>query len=60
MTKQEKISDILCDLHDIRKMARQEGFGKLLKDNDGTETTIMDCIENCIDHLEEMGMEHHD
>ena len=34
------ISDLLCDLYDIRRMAELEGFGNLPKDNDGTETTI--------------------
>lgn len=47
----EIISDVLCDLHDIKRMAIVEGFGSLLKDSEGTETTIMDCIENCIEQL---------
>ena len=46
------VSDILCDLYDIRNMAKQEGFGALPKDNDGTEFTIMDCIDNCVEHME--------
>ena len=46
------VSDILCDLYDIRNMAKQEGFGALPKDNDGTGFTIMECIENCIEHME--------
>ena len=45
----ETISDILCDLYDIRNMAILEGFGNLPKDNEGTETTIFDCLENCIE-----------
>ena len=44
----ETISDILCDLYDIRNMAMLNGFGNLPKDNEGTETTIQDCLENCI------------
>lgn len=52
--KSEAVSDILCDLHDIRNMAKQEGFGALPKDNDGTEFTIMDCIDNCVEHIEAM------
>ena len=39
------ISDLLCDLYDIRRMAELEGFGNLPKDNDGTETTIMECLD---------------
>jgi hypothetical protein len=50
--KSEEVSDILCDLHDIRSMAKQEGFGALPKDNDGTVFTIMDCIDNCVEHIE--------
>lgn len=52
--KSEEVSDILCDLHDIRNMAKQEGFGALPKDNDGTGFTIMDCIDNCVEHIEAM------
>jgi len=48
----ETISDILCDLYDIRNMAMLDGFGNLPKDNEGTETTIQDCLENCIQTLE--------
>ena len=46
-------SEILCDLYDIRNMAKLNGFGDLPKDNEGTETTINDCIENCIQILEQ-------
>tara|TARA_R100001082_G_C4254726_1_gene112994 strand:- start:199 stop:393 length:195 start_codon:yes stop_codon:yes gene_type:complete len=53
----ETISDLLCDLYDIRNMARLKGFGKLPKDNEGTETTINDCLENCIETLEEVESE---
>lgn len=48
------ISDLLCDLYDIKKMAVYYGFDQKLKDNDGTETTIGDCLDNVIEHLEEM------
>ena len=47
------ISDLLCDLYDIRRMAELEGFGNLPKDNEGTETTIFDCLDNCIEQLEQ-------
>ena len=58
----ETISDILCDLYDIRNMATLEGFGNLPKDNEGTETTIQDCLENCIQTLEseEVSMDAHE
>ena len=44
-------SDLLCDLYDIRRMAELEGFGDLPKDNEGTETTIFECLDNCITQL---------
>ena len=46
--KHKKARDLLCDLYDIRNMAHLEGFGNLPKDNEGTETTIMECIDHCI------------
>ena len=51
---QDSIKDMLCDLYDIQNMARLHQFGNLPKDNDGTSTTIFDCIENCINHLKEI------
>ena len=38
------ISNMLCDLYDIKNMAKLNGFGNLPKDNEGTELTINDCI----------------
>ena len=52
--EQNLIKDMLCDLYDIQNMARLHQFGDLPKDNEGTETTIFDCIENCINQLEEI------
>ena len=46
------ISDLLCDLYDIRNMAELCKFGDLPKDNEGTETTIFECLDNCIEQLE--------
>tara|TARA_R100001015_G_C4617764_1_gene174131 strand:- start:440 stop:619 length:180 start_codon:yes stop_codon:yes gene_type:complete len=46
------ISDLLCDLYDIKNQAKFHKFGSLLKDNEGTETTINDCLENIIEQLE--------
>ena len=47
------ISNVLCDLYDIKNMAKLNGFGNLPKDNEGTELTINDCIDSCIEELEE-------
>lgn len=48
------ISDLLCDLYDIKRQAKFHAFGSLPKDNDGTETTIDDCLDNLIDQLEQI------
>jgi hypothetical protein len=51
----ETISDLLCDANDIRNALRF-AKGNLLnkpKDNDGTEITIGDCLDNIIETLEE-------
>ena len=47
------ISDLLCDLYDIRNMAELCKLGDLPKDNEGTSTTIFDCLDNCIEQLEQ-------
>ena len=52
MKRRDTITDVLCDLYDLRTAARFRGFGILPKDNEGTETTVYDCIENCIEQLE--------
>jgi hypothetical protein len=52
----ETISDLLCDAQDIRNALRF-AQGNLLnkpKDNDGTDTTIGDCLNNIIETLEEI------
>ena len=46
------ISDLLCDLYDIKRQAKLHKFGGLPKDNEGTETTINDCLDNLIEQLE--------
>ena len=42
------ISDLPCDLYDIREMGKLCGFGKLPKDNEGTSMTIDEVLENAI------------
>ena len=46
------ITELLCDLYDIKEMGQLYGLGKLHKDNEGTSTTINDVLENIIQHLE--------
>ena len=50
----DKIKDALCDMYDIKRQSELHKFGKLLKDNDGTSTTILDCINSVISFLEQL------
>jgi hypothetical protein len=52
MLTQDKISDALFDMYDIRRQARVSGFNLLPKDPDGSIFVIGDCISNVIDILE--------
>ena len=58
MKIQEKLSDCLFDAIDIRKALSTHQHGKsilnLLKDSDGTDTTVGDCLDNIIETLEEL------
>ena len=47
-----QISDLLCDLYDIREMGKLCGLGSF-KDNSGTSLTIDEVLENAIKLLEE-------
>ena len=47
------LSDLFCDLHDVKRQVKLHKFGSLPKDNEGTETTIDDCLDNIIEQLEE-------
>ena len=52
----EELSDILCDAHDIRNALRFAN-GNLLnqpKDDEETDTTIGDCLNNIIETLENL------
>ena len=50
----ENISDALCDTYDVLKALRFSGALNEPKDNEGTETTIGDCLENIIETLEDL------
>ena len=50
--KLEDIQDCLCDLEDIQRQL-PKNILSMPKDNDGTETTIADCLENVIQKLTE-------
>ena len=56
------LSNALCDIQDIKKMSelifvkdesgRECQYKDLPKDNEGSDTTIGDCIDNVINFLE--------
>ena len=47
------ISSALCDMYDVRN-ALSDRIKNKPKDNDGTDTTIGDCIDAVIDLLENL------
>jgi hypothetical protein len=55
MNLEDTLSDILCDALDI-KAALPEDILNKPKDNDGSEFTVGDCIDNVIHRLEEMSL----
>jgi hypothetical protein len=48
-----KLASALCDMYDIKRALSEEAM-QLPKDNDGTEITISDCIDDVIGFLEEL------
>tara|TARA_R110000787_G_scaffold111589_1_gene220483 strand:+ start:329 stop:514 length:186 start_codon:yes stop_codon:yes gene_type:complete len=52
----DKLPSALCDMYDIKRALSKETM-QLPKDNDGTEITISDCIDDVIDFLEELELE---
>jgi hypothetical protein len=48
-----KISSALCDAYDVRSVLSDKIKNKL-KDNEGTEITIGDCLDDIISILEEL------
>jgi hypothetical protein len=50
---QNDLSSALCDMYDIRNTLPNKVKNQP-KDNDGTETTIGDCLDSVIQFLEEM------
>ena len=59
---QMNIKDMLCDMYDIRRIAKQTRVKPLYneiplfnapKDNDGSCITVGECIDNVIDQLSE-------
>ena len=53
-----ELNSALLDMYDIRTQAKQTGFYKKPKDNDGTIVTWGDCIEDVITFLESNGWQY--
>jgi len=54
LTNFMKVKDILSDMYDVRRMARLTDFGLLPKDNEGTQMTINECLDDCCQKLEDL------
>lgn len=48
----DKISDALCDARDVLNALKMNALDEIPKDNDGTCTSVGDCLENIISFLE--------
>lgn len=46
-----KLDSALCDMYDLRRALSKEIL-QLPKDNDGTDITISDCVDDVIEFLE--------
>ena len=51
---ENNLSSALMDMYDIKNNFHIKKISHLPKDNDGTETTIIDCIDDVIDFLEQL------
>ena len=51
MSRMDVISSALCDAYDVRN-ALPKAIKNKPKDNDGTETTIGDCLDEIVETLE--------
>jgi hypothetical protein len=51
---QNNLSSALFDMYDLKNNFHIKKISHLPKDNDGTETAIIDCIDTVIDFLEQL------
>ena len=49
-----ELSNAVCDMYDVKNAIKSLGLNDELKDNDGTEITIGDCIHDILLFLEEL------
>ena len=48
-----ELTSAICDMEDIKQTIKVYGMWEQLKDGDGTEITIGDCIDDVLDFLKE-------
>ena len=48
------LSSALCDMYDVKNTIKSLGLDGELKDNEGTEATIGDCVHDVLMFLEEL------
>ena len=51
------LSSALCDMYDLKNTIKSLGLNGELKDNEGTEITIGDCIHDVLMFLKELEVE---
>jgi len=49
-----ELSNAVCNIYDVKNAIKSLGLNDELKDNDGTEITIGDCIHDILLFLEEL------
>ena len=49
-----ELSNAVCNLYDVKKVVKSLGLNNTPKDNEGSEGTISDCIEDILLFLEQL------
>jgi hypothetical protein len=49
-----ELSNAVCNIYDVKKAIESLGLNKTQKDNEGTESTISDCIDDILLFLEQL------
>ena len=55
--KYNELTSAICDMEDIKQRIKIRGLWNSPKDNDGTEITIGDCVEDVLNFLLEIEKE---
>lgn len=52
-----ELSNAVCNMYDVKNTIKSLGLNEELKDNEGTEATIGDCIHDVLTFLESLEKE---